>query len=91
MPMYYASTVRTCELLMPAQGSRAVSMLIAGLVLAIAVFALAVWRVLRRVAAWQRARLIEQANAVLWALGATALVIVIPVLLALLLPQHPFP
>jgi uncharacterized membrane protein YidH (DUF202 family) len=65
--------------------------LIAGLVLALSVFALAVWRVMRRVAAWQKANLTTQANAALWTLGATALVIVIPVLLALLLPQHPFP
>jgi hypothetical protein len=27
----------------------------------------------------------------LWALGATALVVIVPVLLALLLPQHPAP
>ena len=65
--------------------------LIAGLVLAIVVIAIAVWRVLRRVAAWQQAGAAVQANAALWALGATALVIVIPILLAILLPQHPFP
>jgi uncharacterized membrane protein YidH (DUF202 family) len=65
--------------------------LIVGMVLAITVFALAVWRVVRRVAAWQKADLTTQANAALWTLGVTALVIVIPVLLALLLPQHPFP
>jgi hypothetical protein len=67
------------------------STLIAGLVLAIVVFAIAVWRVLRRVAAWQQAGAAVQANAALWALGATALVIVIPVLLAILLPQYPAP
>jgi hypothetical protein len=36
-----------------AQQEAALSTLIAGLVLAIVVFAIAVWRVLRRVAAWQ--------------------------------------
>jgi hypothetical protein len=65
--------------------------LIVGLVLAIVVFALAVWRVLRRVAVWQRTGVAVQANAALWALGSTALVIVVPVLLAFLLPQYPFP
>src|SRR5579859_6629022 len=73
------------------QKQAALIILIAGLVLAIVVFALAVWRVLRRVAAWQQAGAAVQANAALWALGTTALVIVIPILLAILLPQHPFP
>ena len=74
-----------------AQQEAVLSTLIAGLVLAIVVFAIAVWRVLRRVAAWQQAGAAVQANAALWALGATALIIVIPVLLGLLLPQYPAP
>lgn len=74
-----------------AQQQAALSTLIAGLVLAILIFAIAVWRVLRRVAAWQQAGAAVQASAALWALGTTALVIVIPILLALLLPQHPAP
>ena len=73
------------------QQQTALITLLAGLVLAIVVFALAVWRVVRRVAAWQRTGVAVQANAALWALGGTALVIVVPVLLAVLLPQHPFP
>ena len=73
------------------QQQAALITLIVGLVLAIVVFAIAVWRVLRRVAAWQQTGVVVQAKAALWALGATALVIVIPVLLAILLPQHPFP
>ncbi len=74
-----------------AQQQAALSTLIAGLVLAILIFAIAVWRVLRRVAAWQQTGAAVQASAALWVLGATALVIVIPILLALLLPQHPAP
>jgi ABC-type nickel/cobalt efflux system permease component RcnA len=73
------------------QQQAALITLIVGLVLAILVFAIACWRVLRQVAAWQRTGVAVQANAALWALGATALVIVVPVLLALLLPQYPFP
>jgi hypothetical protein len=65
--------------------------LIVGLVLTAAVFVVAVWRVVRRVATWQQSGVTVQAKAALWSLGATALVIVIPLLLALLLPQHPFP
>jgi uncharacterized membrane protein YidH (DUF202 family) len=65
------------------QQQAAVIVLIAGLILAIAGFGLAAWRVLRRVALWQQVEA--------WTLGATALVIVMPVLLALLLPQHPAP
>ena len=74
-----------------AQQQAALSTLIAGLVLAILIFAIAAWRVLRRVAAWQQTGAAVQASAALWVLGATALVIVIPILLALLLPQHPAP
>lgn len=74
-----------------AQQQAAVIVLIAGLVLAIAVFAVAVWRILRRVALWQLIAAKTRATVALWTLGANALVIVIPVLLALLLPQHPFP
>jgi len=72
-----------------AQQQAAVIVLIVGLMLAIAVFAVAIWRVLRRVAAWQQSG--ANASATLWALSATVLLVVLPVLLALLLPQHPAP
>lgn len=74
-----------------AQQQAAVIVLIAGLILAIAVFSVAIWRVLRRVAIWQQGEARARASAVLWTLGATALVIVVPVLLALLLLQHHAP
>jgi len=73
------------------QQSAAVITLITGLILAIAVFAVAIRRVLRRVAIWQQGGVITQASATLWALGLTGLVVLGPVLLALLLPQHPAP
>jgi hypothetical protein len=72
-----------------AQQQAAVIVLIAGLILAIAVFAVASWRVLRRVAAGQLSG--AKASATLWALSATALIVVLPVVLAVLLPQHPAP
>ncbi len=65
--------------------------LIAGMVLAIVVYAGSIWRILRRVATWQQAGMRGQARFALWALGATALVVIIPVLLTLLLPQRPAP
>jgi len=73
------------------QQQSALIALIAGLVLAIVVFAVACWRVLRGVKIWQRDGTTRQANAALWALTATALIIVLPVLLAIILPQHPAP
>lgn len=74
-----------------AQQQAALITLIAGLVVAIVVYAVALWSRLRRVTAWQHDGEQAQASAALWALGATALVVIVPVLLALLLPQHPAP
>lgn len=73
------------------QQQTALVALIVGLVLAIGVYAVAIWRVLRRVKSWQRDGTTTQANAAIWALTANALIIVLPVLLALLFPQHPAP
>ncbi len=74
-----------------AQQQAAVIVLIAGLILAIAVYAVACWRVLRQVADWQQDGVIIQSKATLWTLAATALVVLLPLLLAILLPQHPLP
>lgn len=73
------------------QQQAAVITLIVGLVLAIVVFAIACWRVLHQVGLWQKAGVTIQATATLWTLGFTALVIISPILLAILLPQHPAP
>jgi hypothetical protein len=73
------------------QQEAALITLIVGLVLAIVVFAIACWRVLHRVGLWQKAGAVKQAAATLWTLGCTALVIISPIVLATLLPQHPFP
>lgn len=73
------------------QQEAALVTLIVGLVLAIVVFAIACWRVLHQVGLWQKAGAVKQAVATLWTLGCTALVIISPIVLATLLPQHPFP
>lgn len=65
--------------------------LVAGLGVAVVVYAgTCVW-VLRRVGAWQRAGDARRAAGALWALGITAVVVVAPVVVAVLLPQHPAP
>ena len=73
------------------QQEAALITLIVGLVLAIVAFAIACWRVLHLVGLWQKAGAAVQAAATLWTLGCTALVVISPILLALLLPQHPAP
>ena len=69
----------------------AVSILIAGFIATIILYAIAANRTLRQVASWQRSSLHLRSRFALWALGFTALVVMLPVLLALLLPQHPTP
>jgi hypothetical protein len=74
-----------------AQQQASVTVLIVGLVLTLAVYAIAIWRTLRRVGIWLQKGKIVQSRVALWALGVTALVVVTPILLALILPQHPAP
>lgn len=74
-----------------AQQQASLIVLIAGLLLACAIYVVALWRTLHNVRIWQQEEKRVQASAALWALGATALIVVIPVLLAVLLPQHPAP
>jgi predicted transporter len=63
----------------------------AGLLLAAVMFGAGCVRALRQVGRWQRARGAAPATVALWSLGATALLLLLPVLLAWLLPQHPAP
>ncbi len=63
----------------------------AGLLLAVVMFGAGCARALRQVGSWQRAGDASPAAVALWSLGATALLVLLPVLLALLLPQHPAP
>ena len=73
------------------QQQAAIITLIAGLVLALAVYGVTIVLTLRRVATWQQAGSIARARAALWALGVTAFIVVLPVLLAIVLPQNPAP
>ncbi len=69
----------------------AVSILVAGFLATLIVYIIATVRTLRQVAAWQQDNLAVCARIALWALGSTALVVALPVLLAFFLPQHPAP
>lgn len=74
-----------------AQQQASVIVLIAGLVVALVVYIIAIVRTLRNVTTWQRAGAAAQARAALLALGCTALVVLLPVVLAIVLPQNPAP
>jgi uncharacterized membrane protein len=65
--------------------------LIAGLIIALVLFVIAIVFTLRRVTAWQQIGVTKSANAALWALVITAFVVLLPVLLAIVLPQNPAP
>ncbi len=65
--------------------------LIAGLVIAFVIFVVAIVLTLRRVAAWQQIGAMKSSRAALWSLGITAFVVLLPVLLAIVLPQNPAP
>jgi hypothetical protein len=74
-----------------AEKTGTVTTLTMGIVIALVTALVALVRVWRRLRAWQRAGQGAQASGALWALFLTALVVVMPVLLALVLPQHPAP
>ena len=74
-----------------AQQQASVIVLIAGLLVALVVFIVAIVRTLRKITSWQRSGASGQARTALLALGCTALVVLLPVVLALVLPQNPAP
>jgi hypothetical protein len=74
-----------------AQQQASLILLIAGLLLGCAIYVVALWRTLYSMGIWEQEEKRVQASAALWAFGAAALIVVIPVLLAVLLPQHPAP
>jgi hypothetical protein len=73
------------------QQQAAVIVLVVGLVAALAVFVFAIVCTIKRVKAWQQRGALGQARAALVALGFTALVVLLPVILTIVLPQHPAP
>ena len=65
--------------------------LIAGLVIAFVIYVVAIVLTLRRVAAWQQIGATKSSRAALWSLRITAFIVLLPVLLAIVLPQNPAP
>ena len=74
-----------------AQQQASVIVLIVGLVVALVVYVIAIVRTMRNITSWQRNGADGQARAALLALGCTALVVLVPVVLAIVLPQNPAP
>ena len=72
-----------------AQQQASIIVLIAGLVVALVVYVVAIVRTLRWVKVWQRGGAGDQARATLLALGFSALVVLLPMVLAIVLPQNP--
>lgn len=75
-------------------GVRQVATVIAlavGLVLAAVVYAISIVGVYRRMRAWREAGRDVAAAAALWTLAVTALIVLAPVIVAAVLPQHPAP
>jgi fumarate reductase subunit D len=69
----------------------AIITLLIGLVVAIVVYTIAIRRTLKRIERWQQAGAVRHARFALWSLGITALVVALPVVLAIVLPQNPAP
>jgi uncharacterized membrane protein len=74
-----------------AQQQASVIVLIAGLVVALVVYIITIVRTMRNISSWQRSGEDGQARSALLALGCTALVVLLPVVLAIVIPQHPAP
>jgi len=72
-----------------AQQQAAVIILVAGFVLVLVAYVIAIVLTMRRIASWQQNGI--AARAALWSLGITALIVILPFLVAILLPQHPAP
>lgn len=66
-----------------------VAVLGGGLALSASIYALACVRALRRARTWQQLGSPTRAAGMLCSLGLSALVVVLPLLLAIFLPQHP--
>lgn len=65
--------------------------LIVGLSVAVMLYGVSIWRIMRRLAHWEQEGKVRQVHTVLWTLVGTACVVVLPLVLAFVLPQHPAP
>lgn len=65
--------------------------LIAGLVVALIVYIVALVKVLQTIARWITGRFTIRSAAALWTLAISAIVVILPVIIAIVLPQSPAP
>lgn len=65
--------------------------LLVGLGVAVVVYIVALVRIMRRVAMWQRNDMMTRSTTTLWTLSITALLVLLPVILAVVIPQTPAP
>jgi hypothetical protein len=72
------------------QGSVIITFAVA-LVIAAIVYTASLIGAFRRIRAWSQVGLDTTANAALWTVAVTALVVVAPIVVAAILPQHPAP
>lgn len=84
------------RLLMAGQGFAteqlvAVLIIALGLLGSVVAYIVGCRRALRQVRRWQEAGAAARANGALWGLVVVALVVLLPLLLAILIPQHPAP
>lgn len=69
------------------QQSASLAIVLTGFLGAIVLFFIAIARLMQRIAGWHAGGNVAQANAALWVLSVTAVVVVLPFLLAIGLPQ----
>lgn len=86
-----AAVARTVTVGFFAQQQAALAVVVAGFILAVGGYGITIARVMRRIAFWQAGGMHIQARTALCSLCSTALLVVLPLALAVLLPQHPAP
>jgi hypothetical protein len=62
-----------------------------GLALGFVLYGIAIVLIWRQMTAWRLAGAVRKASGALWAMAITALIVLLPVVLALVIPQHPAP
>lgn len=89
--MLGAAVARTVTVSFFAQQQAALAVLVPGLILAIVGYVVTIARAMRRIAFWQTGGMHLHTRSALWALWVSALLVALPVALAVLLPQQPAP
>ncbi len=73
------------------QQQTSILIVVIGLALALIAYLATAWILFRRMTSWRMAGLETRIRVVLWALFITALIVLLPLIIAIVLPQHPAP